>query len=120
MSNSVIFVVLRVNYWGGGVIVQAIPPPEILGGCIPPPPSPRDRHPCCHIYIDNKEIKRVQSCKYLGVVIDQIYYGKIQVDHVKKKVIKCIIYLLKRSRPYINQYVFNAILIIVAQSGQML
>ena len=27
---------LMVNYWGGGMIVQATPPPEILGGYIPP------------------------------------------------------------------------------------
>ena len=54
------------------------------------------------MYIDNNEIKRVQSCRYLGVVIDQNMLWKNQVDHVKKKVIKCI-YLLKRLRPYINQ-----------------
>ena len=29
----------------GGMIIQAIPPPQILGGYIPHPP-PRDRHPC--------------------------------------------------------------------------
>ena len=58
----------------------------------------------CHIYIDHNEIKRVESCKYLGVIIDQNMLWKNQVDHVKKKVIKCL-YLLKRLRPYINQYI---------------
>ena len=56
----------------------------------------------CHIYIDGNEIKKVESCKYLGVIIDQNLSWNTQVDYVKKKVIKSM-YLLKRLRPYINQ-----------------
>ena len=48
INFSLFFVFLRVNYWGGGMIVQAIPPPHLKywGGGYPPTPPPRDRHPC--------------------------------------------------------------------------
>ena len=56
----------------------------------------------CSVYIDGDEIKRVEFCKYLGVIIDQNLSWNRHVDYVKKKVTKCV-YLLKRLRPYINQ-----------------
>ena len=56
----------------------------------------------CLVFIDGNEIKKVESCKYLGVVIDQNLSWKDQIDRVKKKVIKSV-YLLRRLRPFINQ-----------------
>ena len=56
----------------------------------------------CRVYIDDMEIRKVEACKYLGVVIDQNLLWHNQVDHVKKKIIKCM-YLLKRLRPYITK-----------------
>ena len=55
-----------------------------------------------YMYIDNNEIKRVQSCKYLGVWPKLLWKNEVKHDFVKKQT--CIyIYILKRLRPYLDE-----------------
>ena len=54
------------------------------------------------ISLDGDVIKRVNSTKYLGIVIDEYLEWGAHVKHMKSKIAKCI-YLLKRIRPYLSQ-----------------
>ena len=56
----------------------------------------------CHISIEGNEIQKVDSCKYLGVIIDKNLSWNDHIERVRKKVIKSI-YLLKRLRSFINE-----------------
>ena len=55
-----------------------------------------------NIYINDTKIRQVDSCKYLGVIIDKNLQWKLHIEHVQKKVVKHM-YLLRRLRPYVNQ-----------------
>ena len=54
------------------------------------------------VYIDSTVVKRVSTCKYLGIYIDENLLWNKQIEHLKSKVVKSL-YLLKRIRPYIDE-----------------
>lgn len=56
----------------------------------------------CNIVINDVEIKRVKSCKYLGVIIDDELRFDTHIDHVYSKLIKfvSIFYKLSYKLPY--------------------
>lgn len=54
------------------------------------------------VSLDGAVIKRVNSTKYLGIVIDEYLEWGAHVRHMKSKIAKCL-YLLRRIRPYISQ-----------------
>ena len=77
----------------------------------------------CHVIISGNEIKKVDPCKYLGVVIDRNLSWNSQIEHVKKKKIiflKDYALLSISAQPYCSiDQLFNVTLIIAALFGQI-
>ena len=52
----------------------------------------------CNIIVDNVNIDRVTTCKFLGVILDDKFTWKLHINHVKNKVSKGLGILLKARR----------------------
>ena len=55
----------------------------------------------CNIYVNNSVISRVESCKFLGVIIDQYLSLKQHIQYIAAKISKNI-GIIYRLRRYIN------------------
>ena len=53
------------------------------------------------VSVNGELLKRVNSTKYLGIVIDEFLDWGAHIRHMKSKIAKCV-YLLKRIRTYIS------------------
>ena len=54
------------------------------------------------VSVNGELLKRVNSTKYLGIVMDEFLDWGAHIRHMKSKIAKCV-YLLKRIRTYISQ-----------------
>ncbi len=66
----------------------------------------------CKLYLSNKQLKKVQSTKFLGVIIDETLTWESHIDHLEAKLNSCIV-TIKRIKSCIpkNEYlkIYNAL-----------
>ena len=67
-------------------------------------PSKRDNIPLAlpQLYIDNNQIQRSESIKFLGVFLDENLTWKEHIKYIENKIAKNI-GIIFRSKPYLNQ-----------------
>ena len=70
-------------------------------------PSKRDDIPLAQakLYIDNNQIQRSESIKFLGVFLDENLTWKDHIKYIENKISKYI-GIIFRSKPYLNKKVF--------------
>jgi len=56
------------------------------------------------LFIESFKVKRVESCKFLGVYLDEKMTWKTHIEQITSKMSKTIVYFLELSIFYLNIY----------------
>ena len=61
------------------------------------------------LFIESFKVKRVESCKFLGVYLDEKMTWKTHIEQITSKMSKKLVYFLELNTFYLNIYYIHCI-----------